>query len=267
MNGPDASSQTKRRGLLARLLHRPEPRWGLPRHGLLSRWLRGPVRRAISPWLQRRLARSSRDVQHWRLGRLRLRIDPGVFPPGPTLSSALFVRWLLSASGPGPWQGRRVLDMGCGSGVVALALAQAGAKVLASDINPAAAVNAAFNARFNGLALTVVVADLLNGIRMSALDCVVITPPYFARSPRSMADRAWFCGEGFEYFHALFAQLAAVELARTEVLMIVSEDCDDAGIRQAAHAHGLQLQLRGARRSWLEWHAFLRVLPAEVQPR
>lgn len=242
-------------------MNNPATRWGLPRHGPLTRLLRGPVRRAVSPWLQRRLARASRAVQHWRLGRLRLRIDPGVFPPGPTLSSAVFVRWLLSNEGPGPWPGRRVLDLGCGSGVIGLALAQAGAQVIASDINPVAALNAAANARANGLALTVVVADLLAGIRTAALDCVLINPPYYARSPRSMPERAWFCGAGFEYFHALFAQLATLDLARTEVLMVLSEDCDEAGIRRAGQAHGLDLQLRGGRRHWLEWAAMLRVVP------
>ena len=242
-------------------MNTPGTRWGLPRHGVLAGLLRGPVRRAVSPWLQHRLARASRAAQHWRLGRLRLRIDPGVFPPGPTLSSATFVRWLLSPDGPGPWTGRRVLDMGCGSGVIGLAMAQAGAQVIASDINPVAAANAAANARANGLALTVVVADLLAGIRTSALDCVLINPPYYPRSPRSMPERAWFCGAGFEYFHALFEQLAAVDLTRTEVLMILSEDCDEDGIRRAGQAHGLHLQLRGMGRHWLEWAAVLRVVP------
>ncbi|WP_457354584.1 methyltransferase [Roseateles sp. P5_D6] len=240
----------------------PETRWGLPPHGLLARLLRGPVRRAVSPWLRGRMARAGRTARHWRLGRLRLRIDPGVFPPGPTLSSAVFVRWLLSDEGPGPWPGRRVLDMGCGSGVIGLALAQAGARVIASDINPVAAANATANAQANGLALTVVVADLLAGIRTSTLDCVVINPPYYARSPRSMPERAWFCGVGFEYFHALFEQLAALDLTHTEVLMVLSEDCQEDGIRQAAKVHGLQLKLRGRRRSWLEWAAMLQVVPA-----
>lgn len=237
-------------------------RWGLPRHGPLARLLRGPVRRAVSPWLQRWLRRHGSHAQAWRFGSLRLRIEPGVFPPGPTLSTATFIDWLLSPAGPGPWRGRQVLDLGCGCGVIGLALAQAGASVIASDINPGAAANAAANARANGLDVTVVVADLLAGIRASAVDCVVINPPYYARTPRSIPERAWFCGAAFEYFHALFAQLAAWDLARTEVLMILSEDCDEQGIRQAGLAHGLQLQLRGMGRSWLEWAAVLRVVPA-----
>jgi release factor glutamine methyltransferase len=241
--------------------------WGLPRPGIVRRLLRGPVRRAVSPWLQRRLARASAHPQFWTFAGLKLRIEPGVFPAGPTLSSATFVNWLTSPRGPGPWAGRRVLDLGCGSGIIGLALAGAGADVLASDLNPVAAANAAANARANGLALSVVVADLLQGIRVDALDCIVITPPYFPRQPKDMPERAWFCGPRFEYFHALFAQLAPLDLERIQVLMIVSEDCNEAGIRGSAEAQGLSLRFLGSGQHWLERAVFLQVtrqgLPTE----
>lgn len=233
--------------------------WGLARPGRLTRWLRGPVRRWVSQWLQRRLHAAGREVQHWRFDGLRLRIDPGVFPPGPTLSSAAFVRWLLSPSGPGPWAGRRVLDLGCGSGIVGLALARAGALVTASDIHPAAAANARANARANDLPLTVVVADLLRGIDLGCVDVVLITPPYYPRTPRTLPERAWFCGEAFDYFQDLFGQLAERDLSRLEVFMTLSEDCDEVGIRGVAAGHGLVLELRGQARRWLERSVMLRV--------
>lgn len=52
--------------------------------------------------------------------------------------------------------GKRVLDFGCGSGVVAVAAALAGAaQVIACDIDPMAQAATALNARLNGVALTV----------------------------------------------------------------------------------------------------------------
>lgn len=239
-------------------------RWGLQPPGVLTRLLRGPVRRAVTPWLQRRLARASRQTQRWQYRGLSIQVEPGVFPPGPTLSAATFVDWLLSPAGPGPWTGRRVLDLGCGSGIVGLALARAGADVTASDIHPAAAANAAANARANGLRLRVVVADLLSGLEASRFDAVLITPPYYPREPNSLSERAWFCGEGFGYFHALFAQLAALDLRRIEVLMVLSEDCSETGIGAAARAQGLVLQARGAGRRWLERAVILRVCKVEA---
>ena len=59
--------------------------------------------------------------------------------------------------------GRRVLDLATGSGLVALAAARAGAAhVLAVDVDPVAGAATALNARANGLAVEVRVADLLD---------------------------------------------------------------------------------------------------------
>jgi predicted nicotinamide N-methyase len=55
---------------------------------------------------------------------------------------------------PGTVAGKRVLDFGCGSGVVAIAAALAGAaEVVACDIDPLALAAARLNARLNGVAL------------------------------------------------------------------------------------------------------------------
>ena len=48
-------------------------------------------------------------------------------------------------------KGKHVIDIGTGSGILALAAARAGAaSVVAADINPNAALNATENARANG---------------------------------------------------------------------------------------------------------------------
>ena len=52
-------------------------------------------------------------------------------------------------------RGKRVLDFGCGSGVVAIAAAMAGAaEVIACDIDPLALAATRCNARLNGVTLT-----------------------------------------------------------------------------------------------------------------
>jgi predicted nicotinamide N-methyase len=58
--------------------------------------------------------------------------------------------------------GRRVLDVGAGSGLSAIAAAMAGAgHVLATDTDPLAAVACAMNARANGVTVDVSTADVL----------------------------------------------------------------------------------------------------------
>ena len=70
-----------------------------------------------------------------------------VFHPGYFLTSAFFAQFLLTVD----LNGKRVADVGTGSGILALAAAQAGAaSVLALDINPNAAQAALENARANG---------------------------------------------------------------------------------------------------------------------
>ncbi|MDQ0250353.1 putative nicotinamide N-methyase [Sphingomonas kyeonggiensis] len=60
--------------------------------------------------------------------------------------------------------GRRVLDLGCGSGLVAIAAMQAGAaSVLAVDVDPYAVVATQVNAAANGVAVEALHADLTEG--------------------------------------------------------------------------------------------------------
>jgi len=71
-------------------------------------------------------------------------------------------RYLLD--NPETVAGRAVLDFGSGSGMVAIAAAQAGAaSVTAVDIDPFAAAAITLNAAVNGVALTVMIDNLLDG--------------------------------------------------------------------------------------------------------
>ncbi len=61
-------------------------------------------------------------------------------------------------------RGRHVLDLGTGSGLVAIAAAKAGArKVTAADIDPYAIAAAELNALANGVAIEAICADLTTG--------------------------------------------------------------------------------------------------------
>ncbi len=67
-------------------------------------------------------------------------------------SGQVLAEFLLAQ--PGWVRGKRVLDFGCGSGVVAIAAAVAGAaEVIACDIDPLARMATRCNARLNGVAL------------------------------------------------------------------------------------------------------------------
>jgi release factor glutamine methyltransferase len=118
----------------------------------------------------------------------RLIVRPMVFHPRYFLTSAFFARFLLKLD----LSGKRVADVGTGSGILALAAAQAGAaSVLALDINPNAAQAAAENAHANGFggSIRAVGSNLLSAVTPRPLfDVILSSPPSFAGEPRDFAQ-------------------------------------------------------------------------------
>src|SRR6516165_2463214 len=79
---------------------------------------------------------------------MRFTVRPTVFHPRYFISSERFAEFIDGLD----LAGKRVLDVGTGTGILALAAARAGAEsVIAADINPNAALNAEENARANNL--------------------------------------------------------------------------------------------------------------------
>lgn len=109
-------------------------------------WLRDyrPMRFGTRLWICPSNARvAARDA-------VVMELDPGLaFGTGTHPSTALCLEWLDAAE----LRGKRVIDYGCGSGVLAIAAALLGARqVHAVDIDPQAEIAAADNARRNGVA-------------------------------------------------------------------------------------------------------------------
>ena len=75
--------------------------------------------------------------------------------------------------------GKRVLDFGAGSGLVALAAARAGADTEAAELDPMAASAIRLNATLNGLALSVTIGDVIG--RDGGWDTVLAGDMFYER--------------------------------------------------------------------------------------
>lgn len=87
-----------------------------------------------------------------------MRLDPGLaFGTGTHPTTRMCLRWI--ATHAQPWH--RVLDYGCGSGILAIGAALHGAQAIdAVDIDPAAVTSSRDNAAANGVALNVGLPEL-----------------------------------------------------------------------------------------------------------
>jgi ribosomal protein L11 methyltransferase len=103
-----------------------------------------------------------------------IRLDPGLaFGTGTHPTTRMCLRWIARET----MQGQRVLDYGCGSGILAIAAAKFGAtSVDAVDIDPAAVESAHGNAVANGVHVTTGLPELATGRYRTVLANILATP-------------------------------------------------------------------------------------------
>lgn len=107
----------------------------------------------------------------------------------PWAGGQALARWVLDH--PDFVRGKRVVDFGSGSGLVAIAAKLAGAaRVIAVDVDPFAATAAATNAELNGVALDTLTRDLVGDAEVDA-DVVLAGDVWYEREPAARFD-AWF---------------------------------------------------------------------------
>ena len=146
-----------------------------------------------------------------------LLVLPGVLDPVATKVGA----WLAEKAAAAASPGERWVDMGCGTGVVGIALARAGAQVTSIDIDPDAVRNARANAALHQVPLEVVESDLFAAVPGRRWDRVVYNVPFWPGDPAGKPfGRAMFAGAGFE---AIRAFAAAWPAHADEAWVVLSE--------------------------------------------
>jgi HemK-related putative methylase len=144
------------------------------------------------------LDRFYRSYIAWRISRPsstrffghRLVTDPQVFHPGYFLSTRVLGRSLRTVE----LRGQRFLDMGTGSGPIAVLAAAAGAVVTAVDINPRAVTLARENLRRNHLAGEVLESDVFSALESRRFDIVCFNIPFYEGEAATPYDHAFYAG-------------------------------------------------------------------------
>ena len=114
---------------------------------------------------------------------------------------------------------KKTLDMGSGSGFLAILMAQQGAEVLATDINKEAVKTIKLNARNNNIDINVILSNLFKEIE-GKFDFIVFNPPYLPEKTLHR-DKQYYGGiTGREVIHR-FIENSEKHLKKEGKLFIV----------------------------------------------
>ena len=205
------------------------------------------ILKKINPVLKYLFKRYHSKVRKYRYGAIEVMVHPEVFPPHFTISTKI----LLDFIKPINLEGAKVLELGCGSGIISLFASSKGALVTASDINHIALEMLEKASSKNKLPVYTLYSNLFDSIKEKQFDYIIINPPYYPKTAKNDREQAWFCGENFEYFEKLFKQLPS-HIENTKVFMILSEDCDLKRISNIAFKNKLKLKITLEKTGMLE---------------
>ena len=145
--------------------------------------------------------------------------------------------------------GRRVLDIGTGTGALALAAARCGAaSVTAVDVSLRSVAAAWLNSRLHGVACTVHWGDLCGPVADQYFDLIVANPPYVPAStdvlPRHRISRCWDGGlDGRHIVDRICTEGPDLLAPEGMMLLVHSAVCDeDITLKRFADA-GLQAEV------------------------
>ncbi|HEY6159763.1 MAG TPA: HemK2/MTQ2 family protein methyltransferase [Bacteroidia bacterium] len=206
----------------------------------MRKWLKYIAARTWKPFLEKRLSRTN-EYSH---NGIKLSIPPGIFHPHYFYSTRFLLEHLLREN----LRNKTFLELGCGSGLISLAVSKKGARVTASDINPTAVKALKENSGKNGLELNIIHSDLFTNIPPQTFDLIAINPPYYRGKTVNEKDLAWYCGEHHEFFIGLFKSIKDFMHPSTKVFIILSDDCDMPAIKDIAAKNSVTLRESASKR-------------------
>lgn len=204
-----------------------------------SKQMKALLKKIISPFLKKASAIYLSKSRKYSYKEIAVWVEPTVFPPFITFSTKLLLEFLETLS----LKEKKVLELGCGCGIISILAAKKEAIVTATDINTTALEALKKNALNNEVSIEIIHSDLFENIQDKTYDFILINPPYYPKNPNTIAEKAWFCGENFDYFENIFSQLPYFITFENHVFMILSEDCELQKIKAIALKNEIAFEL------------------------
>lgn len=214
---------------------------------MLRKFIKKIIQYTYRPYVMRQIQAD----QFYEADGIRILVKKGVFHPGLFFSS----RFLLSELKKENLNGKQVLELGAGSGMLSFWAASKNARVTATDLSSTAVEGLLLNRnslKLNEEKFRILLSDLFEKIPLQHFDYILINPPYYPHTPKHEWEMAWYCGENYDYFMKLFAQIGRYMQPNTRVWVSLSEDCNLKQLQQLAHANQLHLHLLKSNYFWGE---------------
>jgi release factor glutamine methyltransferase len=215
-------------------------------------------------WASHWFILSSRRTRRTQIGDLSIEVPPSVFHPGVFVTSKMFAAFLRDRD----FSGKRVVEVGTGSGILAISAARAGARhVVALDINPGAVKAARMNADRNGVGqrLESRLSNLFAAVRADErFDVIISSPPSFAGEPCDMADHAWFAGPGYSHLRDLF-RAAMAHLTDGGEMLLLSSDSNIALLKEWGDEAGFTWETVAEKSILVEMFIIFRLTPRALE--
>jgi release factor glutamine methyltransferase len=165
---------------------------------------------------------------------------PGVYAP--QHDTRLLMAALVREHFP---SGADVLDLGTGSGALAVRAAQLGGRVTAVDVARCAVVTTRLNALLHRQRITVLWGDLASAMQNRSYNLILCNPPYVpaphARVPTRGSSRAWDAGfDGRAVVDRVCDGAPAALRPAGVLLMVHSRLCDPAATLRRLTRAGLE---------------------------
>ncbi|MEX0290071.1 MAG: methyltransferase [Flavobacteriaceae bacterium] len=217
--------------------------------------MRKILKTLLNPFLKKGLKLYYSKPRKFSYDGVEVLVHPDVFPPHLTLSTKILLDY-ISLLDIGT---KTFLELGCGSGIISLYASKKGAKVTATDINETALEYLNEAASKQGLELEIFYSDLFGNLKGREFNFIIINPPYYPKNPQNIKEKAWYCGEDYDYFKNLFQELPAFCTSDNTIVMILSEDCKINTIENLALKNNLRLVRDSVKKKYGEVHYVFKI--------